>query len=142
MYKLSLLKIAKIVSDTTRTSWQFFRKNPLVQDITIFDLAMQLASFLLWNLYLSYTAVRCVILLTKYSLTFFQHNGQHNRHIVWRQIQLYTTTKVTGIVISQVLLVIAGISTVGWALCVLMWGSLLGSISCYAYLRSKRHLMQ
>lgn len=138
-FKKKLVCSPRQFQETAFNSWRFFRKNPLVQDITFIDLLVQILSFLFWNLYLSYTAMRCVGILFRYLMSSIETDEVKKiskRRTVWKQVQLYTTTKVTGIVLSQIVLVIAGISSIYWAGLVLLWGGLLGSISCFAYQRS------
>ena len=133
--EISPLNFHRIFSETAITSWAFFRDNTLVRDITIIDFIMQLASFRLWNFYLAYTSVRCLVLLSKYIMVHYERSAE--KKIIWKQAQLYSSTKAIGILASQTALIIIGFSSVKWGACVYAWGGFLACLSCYACHRSK-----
>lgn len=113
------------------SSWTFFKNDSSIQDITLFDVILQCLSFKFWTLYLTYTAIRCSLLFFKYFIF------KAVRKKVWRQAQLYLNAKVVGILLSQFVLVLIGYSALSWALVVLLWGSLLSSLSFFAYRKSE-----
>ena len=81
------------LKDTVATSWQFFKENPLVQDVTLFDFGMQVSSSKFWNLYLAYTAARCTVLASKYAFASFEKDPEvrsDRKKNIWKQAQLYS----------------------------------------------------
>jgi len=131
-----IYQFPRLLKNWLMSSWTFFKNEATVQDITVIDIVMQCASFSLWNLYLTYTAIRCGVLSIKFFIASFSRNEEEKLRI-WRQVQLYTMAKVIGIIFSQTVLVLIGISSLGWALCVLLWGAFLSSLSLGAYYKSR-----
>ena len=135
----NLSSFQRLLYNWITSSWDFFKRDASIQDITIIDVLMQCASFQFWTLYLIYTAIRCFILFNKYIFASFAETAEikvQKKKKIWRQAQLYLSAKVAGIIVSQIVLVAMGFSTLLWGMCVFTWGGFLAGLSCWAYLKS------
>lgn len=114
---------------TAQSSYTLFKAcNLKATAITIIDLVMQIYPDI-WYPYLTYTAIRCLFLTTKY----FQVKGKDNRQKIWQAAQLYSTTKVLGIIISQTLLIFLAKASLLSVALVFSWALVLASISALAH---------
>lgn len=136
---MNLRRIWQIFQKTAESSWKYFVSNPLVQDITFLDFGMQVTSAIFWNLYLIYTAIRCLILVMKFIIASSCADimkQQAQKMNIWKQAQLYSSTKVLGIFTSQTVMIAIGASPLSWGICVFAWGVFLAALSASAYLMS------
>lgn len=130
------MKILKLIQSTLADSWAILRRNSESQRIAVIDFVMQCASFALWELYLIYTAIRCLTLIGQYF-----HVPHEQKQKIWSAAQVYGCTKVAGILISQLALLGLGLSHPLWSLVVLAWGGFLMCLSTVAYYQTRKCAM-
>ncbi len=86
-----------------------------------------------WNWYLLYTALRCSYLTYQYKDAAHDLKQQD----VWQNAQVYSSTKVSGLIVSQVALSVLGLTTPASMSLILGWGVFLFTLSAFAH--SKAH---
>jgi len=133
------MQYLRLIKSTLVDSWAVLVRNSDIQRIAVIDFVMQCASFALWELYLIYTAIRCTTLLVQYLAASFTLSYEQ-KHKTWRAAQVYGCTKVTGILVSQLVLLVLGLSNPIWSLVVYAWGGFLLCLSTLAYCQSRKYL--
>jgi hypothetical protein len=126
------MNFLKYLTDTARSSYRLFKNgNAKVTGITILDFVMQIYPGI-WYPYLTYTAIRCSILVA----IRLRAPTIKDRKKIWQEAQLYSSTKVLGLIISQAMLTFLRLTTPLSVVIVLCWGIVLASISAFAYSRA------
>lgn len=119
---------------TIKSNYQILKNaDHKTKGVTVFDFIMQVQPA--WLLYLFYTFIRCVGLALDY-----RKKCPTERYMVWQKGQLYSSTKVSGLVVSQTVLTLLGLTTPISILIVLTWGCVLASVSRYAHIQSRKNV--
>ena len=113
-------------------------KQPLaLKVISAADFAIQVYSS--WTVYLAWTSFRCAGLMYRYSRV----TSPELKKLILLEASVYSSMKVTGLVVSQAALLALGLATPAAAALILGWGAVLASLSTYAHYRAKcLHLEQ
>ena len=93
--------------------------------ITVIDFFMQVYPGTM-GYYLCYTAARCAMLASRYHMN---PENTSNKKKILEEVQLYSSTKVVGLVMSQAALVFLGLTTIPSLFVALGWGALFGGVS-------------
>lgn len=99
--------------------------------ITAVDFVMQVQPC--WLFYGLYTAARCAHLSYQYA-----KSPKEKEYLIWQNAQVYASTKVLGLVFSQIALTALGLTTPLSVALIFAWGAVLFSLSMYAKYRSNQ----
>ena len=136
---LFAFSILRLMKKTIANSVAVLRDQKSLQGIAVVDFVMQCFSFLLWDLYLCYTGLRCATLLVQYAFAC-KAASIENKKTIWRHAQVYACTKFVGIFVSQITLLLVGLSTPLWSLIVCGWGIFLLSLGAFAHVQSRKQV--
>jgi len=116
------LRLPSELLKTIKSSWEFFRHHPLIQDMTTLDFVF---SFFSWTSYLVYTIFRITILGIRYFI-------MDDKTVTFRQAQVFTTANALGILTCQIYLLSTDATSIWWSLLVFLWVGVVLTISSLA----------
>lgn len=134
----SLKTLIAHLINTACSSYNLFKSSNLkLTAITVIDFVMQIYPNILYP-YLTYTAIRCSILTIRYH----QPSAIANQHQIWQEAQLYSSTKVVGLIVSQAMLAFLGLTTPLSVIIVFSWGLILASLSAFMHHKASSLLLK